>query len=580
MYISYRLGAVFCHPIKYGEEELQKQARYHTKAQPLDDICDNTVLPKRPCTIFGGSGKYATLNMAGKGGTATLDGVKSLSTISDESLDVLIWDYSLNDVANGMDIFHKAVVQSFFQQGHLKRAFICMFIYNHIYIFIPVITNMCNNFGFTALDRYPNISAVAMVFWQDDTDGLSLQCKSRGHVAWSNDLSTADYPFIKSRFDPVKGSMGNISFISSSLPQFCHAANCSLNDIVQANTAHPKDSGISLFADLFIWQLLHYFKKLLRNQCKDLKDEIQIRNTNYTSAGDRDNIWVVDAHSPLLPYTSRFKADVQKFSTDLPQLLKNPTRSYRSVARLIFYSPQIASPLPVDQYAYLCTPGKVFDPNTVTKPVWTSVNIVSIMKRGCAGWMNSGFRDEMRADDNHMYLPASTARCPAAGWPANKATLQALTKQENPQVECPPPFWPNNNSYPYLPWKDDSLPPNVKPVDLLFRISTNLDWDHLCYDSLPCNPKMIWKDKDTGSWKSDNLYGHNDQFDMKCYEKLQEAKTGYLLGDFIYLHLVADECLPWHVFEHEKWHPSKLEETISLIKSFTFTSPGSNYTSL
>ena len=136
-------GAIFCHRIAHGEEDLQRQAHYHTKVQSLDDICDNTVLPKRPCTIFGGSGQYATLSMASKGGTVTSDGLNSIPTISDESLDILIWDYGTNDVANGMDTYHSPIVQSFFQQGfcyykyvyiyNCSRLFTCSRIIDHLY---------------------------------------------------------------------------------------------------------------------------------------------------------------------------------------------------------------------------------------------------------------------------------------------------------------------------------------------------------------------------------------------------------------------------------------------------------------
>ena len=530
---------MFCHPnVSSGdEEEQQRQANYHSKAQPLDDICDNTVLPKRPCTIFGGSGKYATLNMASKGGTVTLDGVRSIATVSDEPLDILIWDYGTNDVASGMDIYHNPIVQSFFQQ---------------------------------VIRKYPTINTVAMVYWQDDTDDMAEQCKSNGHTTWSNDLCTADFPFIKRTFDPIKGSLRNISFISTSLPQFCRAANCTLNDILQANSGHPKDSGISLFSDLFIWQLLHYFKKLLSNQCnKDMRDEMHIHNTNYTTEEGK-NVWVVDAHIPLLPYSSKFKGDIQKFSEQLPHLLSNPSKSYTTVATLIMYSPQIASPLPVNQFAYLCTPGKVFEPFASAKaqPVWTPVNVVSIMKAGCAGWMNSGFRDEMRADDNHMYIPASTTSCPAAGWPANKVTLQALTHSQEPIIDCPSPQWPNNHSYPHAPWENvDTVPPLIKPVDILLRVTTSLEWHFLCYDYLACIPRILWRARTSGLWQNASLDHKNDQFDMTCYEKSQEVKMDKVTGGYIYLLLPADQCLPWHVFEGGKWRPTKLESTITLIKS-------------
>lgn len=68
-------GAVFC----FNATENVVEARYHTK-QDLTSICDETLDhdPKRGCSVYGGSGKYATLVMASKGGTTSTEGIMTL----------------------------------------------------------------------------------------------------------------------------------------------------------------------------------------------------------------------------------------------------------------------------------------------------------------------------------------------------------------------------------------------------------------------------------------------------------------------------------------------------------------------
>jgi len=103
-------GAVFCRSFAEAEYE----AKFHG-TKTLDDICDNTMLPHRPCTVFGGSDKFATLAIASKGGTITVDGMWSLESLKDEPVDLLFWDYSMNDLYGSDD--HNPFAKGFFERA-------------------------------------------------------------------------------------------------------------------------------------------------------------------------------------------------------------------------------------------------------------------------------------------------------------------------------------------------------------------------------------------------------------------------------------------------------------------------------
>ena len=129
-------GSVFCHNLADNPEH---EASFHD-AKPLDDICDNTIPPKRKCTVFGGSGPHATSIMGSKGGTNTNDGIWNLETIGDESIDVLFWDYGVNDHADSYS--HGSFINGFFERAA------------HI---------------------FPNISAFGSVYWVDTLDNAASE---------------------------------------------------------------------------------------------------------------------------------------------------------------------------------------------------------------------------------------------------------------------------------------------------------------------------------------------------------------------------------------------------------------------
>jgi hypothetical protein len=78
--------------------------------------------------------------MGSKGGTTTLSALWSIDSIdSSEGVDLLIWDYSMNDFASMA--LHRYFVNGFFEK---------------------------------ALQKFENISSFAVVYWNDMTDGNLL----------------------------------------------------------------------------------------------------------------------------------------------------------------------------------------------------------------------------------------------------------------------------------------------------------------------------------------------------------------------------------------------------------------------
>jgi hypothetical protein len=111
----FKTGPVFCGNFSNVEVETSFHLKKHR-----DEICDETMAhnKNRPCSVYGGSGPYATLMMGSKGGTGTSEGFLSIDTLTGEKFDLLIWDYGRNDVASM--ILHSPVVNGgFFEKAAL-----------------------------------------------------------------------------------------------------------------------------------------------------------------------------------------------------------------------------------------------------------------------------------------------------------------------------------------------------------------------------------------------------------------------------------------------------------------------------
>ena len=177
-----------------------------------------------------------------------------------------------------------------------------------------------------------------------------------------------------------------------------------------------------------------------------------------------------------------------------------------------------------------------------------------------------------------MYVPAATLHCPTAGWVKDHDT-------PSNQTDCALPQWPSNDTYPHPTWKSAGFP-FVKTVDLFFRVSASIDWDHICYDYIRCSPRILWREKISSTKEDDSIDmvwrnvsfvdKSDDQFNMMCYAKPplppqifgeKDTKNNSRSDGFVYIHLPADECFPWCVLNDQgQWRSTKLENPISLIK--------------
>lgn len=99
-----------------------------------------------------------------------------------------------------------------------------------------------------------------------------------------------------------------------------------------------------MMADLFIWQLLGYFKKILHREC-------YAGETTYEQAGDNstDFIWSIDAD--LLGQNITI-ADIREWGDgEIPKFISSSYSVYPVAARLTMYSPVIERAVPTGKTA-------------------------------------------------------------------------------------------------------------------------------------------------------------------------------------------------------------------------------------
>lgn len=177
-------------------------------------------------------------------------------------------------------------------------------------------------------------------------------------------------------------------------------------------------------ADLVIWQLLKFFKSILRSECRNENTLLSFRNvtdsTIYTP-------WILNwSHTPVT-FSSGNNATYFAYSQRIPHLLADDSiAKYSVVAAFMLYSPWIARPLNTGTLAILCNRptgnSSLFSVNSPLRATsnddWLPLNIVALMRAGCAGWKHAGNRDHNRIDDEHMYVPTATDECPTGSVPS------------------------------------------------------------------------------------------------------------------------------------------------------------------
>ena len=137
-------------------------------------------------------------------------------------------------------------------------------------------------------------------------------------------------------------------------------------------------------------------------------------------------------------------------------------------------------------FALLCAPSSsnittrnVFDVTAElpsnTELQWVSTDIVSVMKRRCAGWNHDAVREMHRTDSQHKFIPTATIECPSGSIEGKY---------------CREPNWSNSTGYPHRTWPQI---PVVKAVDILFRFSISFQWKFSCFN-FKCLPLILYID--------------------------------------------------------------------------------------
>jgi hypothetical protein len=105
--------------------------------------------------------------------------------------------------------------------------------------------------------------------------------------------------------------------MSVSLPAFCIKSNCTPNDFFDVNSNHPKDLGVSIMADLVIWQFLLYFRRIIRKDCTVVYEDMykkNIINHNFS--------WVISDFKNE-NYSISFQKSAEYLIQNLPEIFSS-----------------------------------------------------------------------------------------------------------------------------------------------------------------------------------------------------------------------------------------------------------------
>lgn len=499
-------------------------------------------------------------------GTDTCDGKWSIHNLSHQQLDLLLWDYSNNDYPNNR---HHCLFDGFFEQSLLAQ---------------------------------PNLAAFGLVFGVENLDPMIENCNSNNsfHPKYTNDLATLDSPLLKQIFDPrIPGKFSNLTLLTMSIGSFCdpllNNAFCSPNEFLNSYNLHTSDQGMSIFSDLFIYQLLKPFDNILSSYCQ--KDESSKLFEDSTTQNERNNMgmsskyWYLDAN---LQYREKeiisASSPIKKYFdliNDLINTNKYILPRWKIIASLLMSSPQIVGPLHKSHFSIIC-----FPPDRQTK-METSMNvfnitdkfamtvenvetyfivadIVQMMIAGCAGWNIFGDRYINRPDDNHDYTLTATPECTSGNVTisiilfTNTYLIRIMLGSAQFKTSCPiPETWSKSRTYPKYPHLtiDYFSPLPIKPVDIVFKINVELDWYQACFIS--CAPTLIYKKFRKDIWstyklKTTEVNETPNEFSdwTKCYKRDSDFKALFssytLFRDEYYLVYSGDECYPLD-YSRESW---------------------------
>lgn len=517
---------VFCQPF----DTVQNSYLLHPTNKPYFEICDDAhYIVARPCSVYIGSGKYATISNAAKGGRTTFYSESLINRIlnPNEQLDYLFWDHSVNDVGNGNQN-HQSFAMRFFEE---------LFKY------------------------HKNIVGVGIVYWPDgwrDEHENRTACNTFINTM-PNGLATLHYPYLKRYFDPYTGRYKNISVLTMSAAQFCRKNGCNKFDFIHQDTAHPHSIGNSRFADLVIWQFLHVFKNVVKKYCSsssgsgsssssssgsgNIESSTSTSTTESRKEKGDEVAWLVHRKgnangSYNFDYQELLRQPMPETSRPLTFPGKFNIANITILGTLAMATPVIGNPLPVSEFAILCAPGipafvtnahlkivfhdEQINGKNTNKPLrWVPADITTIFNESCAGWINKDDRNPQRHDAEHAYQPSAIRGC---------------------HDDCPVASWAGSN-YPHGYWNEL---PKVKVVDLVFRVSTSLEWTHFCFWG-KCQPKLLWHTAQDQWAEAPDAIVREGIHDFiwsafACHKRSNTMKN--LKTDYVYFWYPADDCYP------------------------------------
>jgi hypothetical protein len=189
-------------------------------------------------------------------------------------------------------------------------------------------------------------------------------------------------------------------------------------------TAHASDNGVSIFADLVIWQIIVTFKSIFNAKC-NREENPALPNVN------RHGHWTKDVlvNAKLLPLNNSANNAIRKSIMEVLQN-KEIRKPDKAIATLNLETPILSPPVSIDNVAILCAPAIeltssagakrcVFDENLFNKSImyesplkWVHFDIYWLMKSCCAGWVHSqNPRMIQRFDDYHSYSTTVYTNC-------------------------------------------------------------------------------------------------------------------------------------------------------------------------
>jgi hypothetical protein len=177
-------------------------------------------------------------------------------------------------------------------------------------------------------------------------------------------------------------------------------------------------------ADLVIWQLLKFFKNILRSECRNEDASLAFRNATESIMFTP---WVLNWSHSSATFSLANNATYFAYTQRIPHLLADDSiAKYSVVALLMLYSPWIARPLNTGTLAILCNRptgnSSLFSVHSPLRATsnddWLPLNIVALIRAGCAGWKHAGNREHNRIDDEHIYVPTATNECPTGSVPS------------------------------------------------------------------------------------------------------------------------------------------------------------------